>query len=108
MSGLSIIGFIMHTYIVDKICKDTIEINNKEDVYLCICDKNHVNITCNYKLFKSFIEANNYYEKKYNNTDNNHISTMISTKYIPRIFQKYYLNYKLSLLLLHFDENKKI
>jgi hypothetical protein len=46
--------------------------------------------------------------KKYNNTDNNHISTMISTRYIPRIFQKYYLNYKLSILLLHFDENKKI
>ena len=108
MSGLSIIGFIMHTYIPVIICKDTIEINNKEDVYLCICDKNHVNITCNYKLFKSFMEANNYYENKYNNTDNNHISTMISTKFIPRIFQKYYLNYKLSTLLLHFDENKKI
>ena len=71
MSGLSIIGVIMHTYIAVNICKDTIEINNKEDVYLCICDKNHVNITCNYKLFKSFMEANNYYEKKYNNTDNN-------------------------------------
>ena len=71
----------------------------KEAVYLCIC---------NYKLFNSFIEANNYYEKKYNNTDTNHISTMISTRYIPGIFQKYYLNHKLSTLLLHFDENKKI
>jgi hypothetical protein len=80
----------------------------KEDVYLCICDKKYVNITCNYKLFSSFIEANNYYEKKYNNTDNNHISTIISTRYIPRIFQKYYLKYKLSTLLLYFDENKKI
>ena len=100
MSSLSIIGVIMCTGILVKTCK--------EDVYLCICDKNHVNITCNYKLFKSFMEANNYYENKYNNTDNNHISTMISTKYIPRIFQKYYLNYKLSILLLHFDENKKI
>jgi hypothetical protein len=80
----------------------------KEDVYLCICDKKYVNITCNYKLFSSFIEANNYYEKKYNNIDNNHISTIISTRYIPRIFQKYYLKYKLSTLLLYFDENKKI
>jgi hypothetical protein len=83
------------------------EIDNiKEDVYLCICDKKYVNITCNYKLFNSFIEANNYYEKKYNNT--NHISTIISTRYIPRILQKYYLNYKLSKKLLYFDENKKI
>lgn len=82
--------------------------NNKEDVYLCICDKNYLNITCNYKLFESFMEANNYYEKNYNNTDNNHISTMISTRFIPRIFQKYYLNYKLSNLLLQFDVNKKI
>ena len=80
----------------------------KEDVYLCICDKKYVNITCNYKLFSSFIEANNYYEKKYNNIDNNHISTIISTRYIPQIFQKYYLNYKLSNLLLQFDVNKKI
>jgi hypothetical protein len=41
------------------------EIDNiKEDVYLCICDKKYVNITCNYKLFNSFIEANNYYDKK--------------------------------------------
>ncbi len=30
---------------------------------------------------------------------------MISTKYIPQIFKKYYLNYKLSKLLLKFDEN---
>jgi hypothetical protein len=81
---------------------------DNEDVYLCICDKKYVNITCNYKLFSSFIEANNYYEKKYNNIDNNHISTIISTRYIPRIFQKYYLKYKLSTLLLYFDENKKI
>ena len=85
------------------------EIDNvKEDVYLCICDKKYVNITCNYKLFNSFIEANNYYEKKYNNIDNNHISTIISTRYIPRIFQKYYLKYKLSTLLLHCDEKNKI
>lgn len=82
--------------------------NGKEDVYLCICDKKYVNITCNYKLFSSFMEANNYYEKNYNNTNNNQISTMISTRYIPRIFQKYYLKYKLSTLLLYFDENKKI
>jgi hypothetical protein len=82
----------------------------KEDVYLCICDMKHVNIICNYKLFNSFMEANNYYEKNYinNNTDNNHISTMISTRYIPKIFQKYYLKYKLSTLLLHFNENKDI
>ena len=63
MSGLSIIGVIMCSYILVKTCKDTIQINNKEDVYLCICDKNHVNIKCNYILFKSFIEAINYYEK---------------------------------------------
>ena len=100
MSGLSIIGVIMCTGILVKTCK--------EDVYLCICDKNYVNITCNYKLFNSFIEANNYYEKKYNKNDTNHISTMVSTKYIPIIFKKYYLNYKLSTLLLHFNENKKI
>jgi hypothetical protein len=85
------------------------EIDNiKEDVYLCICDKNNVILRCNYKLFNSFIEANNYYEKKYNNTNTNHISTIISTRYIPRILQKYYLNYKLSKILLYFDENKKI
>lgn len=80
----------------------------KEDVYLCICDKNYDNIICNYKLFNSFIDANNYYKKKYNKNDNTQISTIISTKYIPQIFQKYYLNYKLSGLLLQFDENKKI
>jgi hypothetical protein len=82
--------------------------NVKEDVYLCICDIKNVNIICNYKLFNSFMEANNYYEKNYNNTNNNQISTMISTRYIPKIFQKYYLKYKLSTLLLSFDENKKI
>jgi hypothetical protein len=85
------------------------EIDNvKENVYLCICDKNNVITICNYKLFNSFIEANNYYKKKYNNIDNNHISTIISTRYIPRILQKHYLNYKLTTLLLSFDENKKI
>ena len=82
--------------------------NVKEDVYLCICDKNYVNITCNYKLFNSFIEADNYYKKYYTYPENTHISTMVSTKYIPRIFKKYYLNYKLSNLLLKFDVNKKI
>jgi hypothetical protein len=84
--------------------------NVKEDVYLCICNKNYVNITCNYKLFNSFIEANNYYKKyyNYNYPENTHISTIISTRYIPQIFQKYYLNYKLSNLLLQFDINKKI
>jgi hypothetical protein len=40
------------------------EIDNvKENVYLCICDKNNVITICNYKLFNSFIEANNYYKK---------------------------------------------
>lgn len=81
--------------------------NAKQDVYLCICYINMFNISCNYKHFNSFLEANKYYEKKYNN-DNNHISTMISTKYIPQIFKKYYLNYKLSKLLLRFDEKIKI
>ena len=81
--------------------------NVNDDVYLCICNKNHVNISCNYKQFKSFLEANKYYTNKYND-DNNHISTMISTKYIPQIFKKYYLNYKLTKLLLRFDENFKI
>jgi len=85
------------------------EIDNvKENVYLCICDRNNDITRCNYKLFNSFIEANNYYKKKYNNIDNNHISTIISTRYIPRILQKHYLNYKLITLLLSFDENKKI
>jgi hypothetical protein len=80
------------------------EINNaKEDVYLCICTINCVNISCNYKHFNSFLEADKYYQKKYNNY-NKHISTMISTKYIPQMFKKYYLNYKLSKLLLKFDE----
>ena len=65
------------------------------DIYLCICDKN--NIYCNCKSFNSFIEADNYYSNNYNNEN---ISTMISTKYIPHIFKKYYLNYKLSKLLL--------
>jgi hypothetical protein len=83
------------------------EIDN-DDVYLCICNKNNVNISCNYKEFKSFLEADKYYQEKYNDIDNKHISTMISTKYIPQIFKKYYLNYKLSKLLLKFDENIKI
>ena len=82
--------------------------NVNDDVYLCICNKNHVNISCNYKQFNSFLEANKYYTNKYNNVDNKHISTMISTKYIPQIFKKYYLNYKLTKLLLRFDENFKI
>jgi len=82
--------------------------NAKQDVYLCICYINMVNISCNYKLFASFIEADKYYQKNYNNFDNKHISTMISTKYIPQIFKKYYLNYKLSKLLLRFDEKIKI
>jgi len=81
--------------------------NVKEDVYLCICYINLANIYCNYKQFNSFLEADEYYINKYN-TNINHISTMISARFIPRIFQKYYLNYKLSTLLLHFDENKKI
>ena len=48
-------------------------------VYLCICDNN--NTTCNYKSFKSFIEADNYYKNHYynqnneNNNKNKHIST---------------------------------
>ena len=65
------------------------------DIYLCICDKNNINIYC--KSFNSFIEADNYYSNNYNNENK---STMISTKYIPHIFKKYYLNYKLSKLLL--------
>ena len=81
--------------------------NVKEDVYLCICYINLANIYCNYKQFNSFLEADEYYINKYN-TNINHISTMISTKYIPGIFKKYYLRYKLSNLLLKFDENKKI
>jgi hypothetical protein len=60
------------------------------DIYLCICDKNHTNISCDCKSFKSFIEANNYYSSNYNNKQ---ISTMISTEYVPNIFKKYYLNY---------------
>ena len=79
----------------------------KEDVYLCICDKNNINITCNCKSFNSFIEADNYYNNNFNNNNNNfnnnnkHISTIISTEYIPHLFKKYYLNNKLSDLLLH-------
>ena len=68
------------------------------DVYLCICDKKYTNISCNCKSFKSFIEANNYYLNKHNN--NNNISTIISTKYIPHIFKKYYLNNRLSKILV--------
>jgi hypothetical protein len=40
------------------------------EVYLCICDNN-------------------------NNNKNKHISTMISTEYIPHLLKKYYLNYNL-------------
>ena len=69
------------------------------DVYLCICDKKYTNISCNCKSFKSFIEAKNYYLNKHNNNNNN-ISTMISTKYIPHIFKKYYLNNRLSEILV--------
>ena len=84
------------------------------EVYLCICDKNNINITCNCKSFNSFIEADNYYNNNFNNNNNNfnnnnnnfnnnnkHISTIISTEYIPHLFKKYYLNNKLSDLLLH-------
>ena len=39
--------------------------NIKEDVYLCIC---------NYKLFNSFIEANNYYPY---NTHTSNISKIL-------------------------------
>ena len=70
------------------------------EVYLCICDKNNINITCNCKSFNSFIEADNYYNNNFNN-NNKHISTIISTEYIPHLFKKYYLNNKLSDLLLH-------
>ena len=68
------------------------------DIYLCICDKNNSNISCDCKSFKSFIEADNYYLSNYKN--NKHISTMISTEYVPHIFKKFYLKYKLSTLLL--------
>jgi hypothetical protein len=78
------------------------------EVYLCICDNNNINMTCNCKSFKSFIEADNYYKNHYynqnnennNNNKNKHISTMISTEYIPHLLKKYYLNYNLSKLLL--------
>lgn len=80
--------------------------NITKDVYLCICYINLTNISCNYEQFNSFLEADKYYINKYN-TNINHISTIISTKYIPGIFKKYYLNYKLSKLLLLFDETKK-
>jgi hypothetical protein len=74
------------------------------EVYLCICDKNNINTTCNCKSFKSFIEADNYYKNHYYNqnyyNNNKHISTMISTEYIPHLLKKYYLNYNLSKLLL--------
>lgn len=69
------------------------------DIYLCICDKNYLDISCNCKSFNSFMEANDYYMKNYNN-NNQHISTMISTKYIPHILKKYYLNNKISELLV--------
>ena len=99
------IGLVLTAYAFMYILDN---VNDNDDVYLCICNKNHVNISCNYKQFKSFLEANKYYTNKYNNDDNNHISTMISTKYIPQIFKKNYLNYKLTKLLLRFDENFKI
>ena len=74
------------------------------EVYLCICDKNNINTTCNCKSFKSFIEADNYYKNHYYNqnyyNNNKHISIMISTEYIPHLLKKYYLNYNLSKLLL--------
>jgi hypothetical protein len=54
------------------------------EVYLCICDNN---MTCNCKSFKSFIEADNYYKNHYYNK-NKHISTMISTEYIPHLLKK--------------------
>ena len=71
--------------------------------YLCICNINTIGIICNCKSFNSFIEANNYYIK--NNENNKHISTMISTEYIPHLFKKYYL--KLSKLLLKCNYDKK-
>jgi hypothetical protein len=78
------------------------------DIYLCICNINTIGIICDCKSFNSFIEANNYYIKNNENNENNkHISTMISTEYIPHLFKKYYLNYKLSKLLLKCNLDKK-
>ena len=86
-----------------------LELFLSNEVYLCICDKNiKINITCDCKSFNSFIEANNYYNDVYNeNKENKHISTMISTEYIPHLLKKYYLNYNLSKLLLKCNLVKK-
>jgi hypothetical protein len=51
---------------------------------MCICDKNNVITRCNYKLFNSFIEANNYYKKN--------IIILIIIIYQQDIYLEYYKN----------------
>jgi hypothetical protein len=58
-------------------------------VFLCV-KQNINNFDC-YK-FNNFIEADNYFIQKYNNTD----STMISvSQYLPLFIQKIIIDYKL-------------
>lgn len=61
-------------------------------VYLCIQNKSNIDFNC--KLFRDFLEADLYFENKYNNHFIN--ATMININYfIPIKLDKYILDYKI-------------
>ena len=77
-----------------------------DKIYLCYQYKNDNNINCT--LFKSFIEADHYYDTNIHNT-NIHNSTMINIcKYSPIIFDKYILDFKIKKIFFNIKiKNKK-
>ena len=67
--------------------------NNVIKVYLCTQKPSSWSYEC--KMFNNFLEADDYYNKKYINTQPK--ATMIPVcKYIPYFLRPFILNYKLS------------
>ncbi len=66
-------------------------------VYLCVKRQYYGSYTC--MKFDNYSQADSYYKKNYKNQEI--ISTLMPVcKYVPNIFHKYILEYKLSKLLI--------
>jgi hypothetical protein len=76
-----------------------------DKIYLCYQHENHINFNC--KLFKSFLDADIYYDTKIKK--NNKIpcnSTMLKIfKYSPIVFDKYILKYKIKNIFCNININ---
>lgn len=69
---------------------------NQSHIYLCVKQHYYQSYKC--MKFEDYSQADSYYKKNYKN---NEISTLMPVcKYVPVMFHKYILEYKLSKLLI--------